>query len=150
MIIPHESPEEVGERLELVLSGMVHVEIPDECDAYPDLVHAARLAVCAVLLLYPAGRDFDLTVTLPQSAVVDEKMVAQAVPESPVFVGPVHLQGFADIRGGVVHDDVFPPGTGVEGDDVSHPFGAGDDKFLTDAERFPGLEVVCGIDGLRL
>lgn len=146
-IIVHQGFEQIVERTKLAGGGLLLVEVPDESDSYALIVHSARFAVSAALLFDPAGRRFDLAVTLPQRAVVDKEMVPEAVPETTILVGPVDQRCIPDIGGRMVDDDVFPLGIRVEGDDVFHDSRVGDCELLSLRDRLPGSQAVGGVNG---
>lgn len=140
VIVMTQGFHEIGQRLELVGGGEGFAKIADQSHADALLVHSCGITVSSALLLDPAGGGLDLAITLSQTAVVNEEVVAQAIPESPVGVRAVDQIGLADIGGGMVDHDVFPARIRIEGNDVSKRLGIGNDQPLAGMDGVAGLQ----------
>ncbi len=132
--------------LKLVHGRKVYIEIADEGDSDALIIHAPSLAVRSSLLLYPPWSNFYLTVALPHGAVVNYKMVAKAIPESPVLMRPVHKRGISYIGGCMVNDDILPLVVRIDRNDVPQHLRIRDDELLTYLQRSSLSETIGGID----
>jgi hypothetical protein len=87
-----------------------------------------------------------LTVSLSQSSIVDEKVVPDPIPKAAILVGAVDEKGFANVGGGMMNDDIFPPRVGIEGNDVSKSLSIGNDQLLPLVDRVYRFERIGSTD----
>ena len=95
-------------RFELGARRLVAVEIADETNPEPDVVHVIAVNMAAAHLLYPAVADLDLPVAR-RGAVADHKMISEAVLH-PADVTMIVIEDLCAAlpRSAVVNDDEFP------------------------------------------
>jgi hypothetical protein len=95
-------------RFELRARWLVAIEIADETNPEPDVVHVIAVNVAAAHLFYPALADLDLAVAR-RGSVADHKMISEAVPhpaDVPMIV--IEYLRASLSRPAVVNDDEFP------------------------------------------
>ncbi len=83
MVVVSKDGNKKGERLRLVWSWFFVIEVSDQRDSNRSFVHCIGFAVGAALLPDPSRGHFDLPVAFPTSSVIDQKMIPQAIPETP-------------------------------------------------------------------
>jgi len=142
-VILTEGVQKIDQGLELTGRGKVFVEIPHK--GHPDtlFVHASRFAMGAALLFDPSRGHLDLAVAFAQCTVVDQKMIAQPLPEAAVVMRAIDEDRFSYVGRRVVNNDVLPSVAGIERNHVPHHPGIRDDKPLTDLDRVIQLDPVC-------
>jgi len=84
------------------------IKITDQTDTDRTRVHIVRPAVGPFLLFNPPGRDFNLPVDLPFCPVINDKVVTDALLETPVQMGVMEGQRTPFIGGTVVDNNIFP------------------------------------------
>ena len=95
-------------RFKLGAGGLVAVEIANEANAEPDIVHVIAVHMSASHLPHPAIADFDLAVAR-RSPIADHKMVGQPIPHPPHMPVIIIKNPRAPLPGAaVVDDDEFP------------------------------------------
>ena len=99
-------------RFELGARRLVAIEIADETNPEPDVVHVIAVDVAAAHLADPAIADLDLAVPR-RGSVSDDEMVGQAIPHPPnLAVIIIESSCVALPRAAVVDDDVAPAAPG--------------------------------------
>ena len=95
-------------RLQLRARRLVAIEIADETNPEPDVVHVIAVDVAAAHLFYPAIANLDLAVAR-RSAVPDDKMIGETVLHSAHVPMIIVEHARASLpRPAVVDDDEFP------------------------------------------
>jgi hypothetical protein len=94
--------------IELRARGLVAVEIADETNPEPDVVHVIAMDMAAAHLVHPTVPDFDLPVPR-RSSVADDEMISEPVfhPADVAVIIIEHLRAPLP-RAAVVDDDEFP------------------------------------------
>src|SRR2546421_3050378 len=95
-------------RFKLRARGLVAVEIADETNAEPDVVHVIAVDVATSELVHPAIADLDLAVARG-GAVADDEVVGESVlhPPNPAVI-VIEGARVPLPRAAVVDDDEFP------------------------------------------
>lgn len=145
MIIVAKDRKKERKRLQLVRGWSLVIEVSHQGDTNRFFVHVIGFTVGAVLLPDPPWRHFDLPVPFPQSSIIDQEMIPEAIPETALPVRALYRSGISLSGGCVVQDDVPPLGVPVEVYDVTYHSGVGDDEFAANQQRIAGFEPVCRI-----
>ena len=95
-------------RFELGAGRLVAVEIADETNPEPDVVHVIAVNMAAAHLANPAVADLDLAIPR-RGAVADDEMISEPVlhPANATVIIIEHLRASLP-RAAVVNDDEFP------------------------------------------
>ena len=101
-------PNQLSSRLELGPGRLVAIEIADQTNPEPDIVHVIAVDMTAAFLLAPAIANLDLSVA-SRGPVSNDEMIGQSIPHSSnLAVIIIKNAGTALPSAAVVDNDELP------------------------------------------